>query len=79
MPASPTATSRKQSTAGSNRNKIQNMNTRYKNTHLRAQDSNNTIPSFENNLISNITAQEGSIAILPCHVRNLGDRPVSSQ
>lgn len=77
VPASPTAVSRKQSTAGSNRNKIQNINTRYKSTHLRAQDSNNSIPSFENNLISNVTAQEGSIAVLPCHVRNLGDRPVS--
>ncbi|KAK7590527.1 hypothetical protein V9T40_002140 [Parthenolecanium corni] len=77
VPASPTAVSRKQSTAGSNRNKIQNINTRYKSTHLRAQDSNNSIPSFENNLISNVTAQEGSIAVLPCHVRNLGDRPVT--
>jgi hypothetical protein len=34
-------------------------------------------PVFDNNLITNVTAQLGGTAFLHCCVRNLGERPVS--
>lgn len=73
----PTAINRKQSTIGSSRNKISTSNSKYKSTEADLVD-NRPLPSFENNIITNITTQQGSIAILPCHVRNLGDRSVSN-
>ncbi|XKL63089.1 hypothetical protein PGB90_005453 [Kerria lacca] len=74
---SPTTISKKQSTFAFNRNKIQNSSSvHYKNSESTSQD-NHPFPTFENDLITNITAQQGSVAILPCHVRNLGDRPVT--
>lgn len=71
----PTLTTKKQTTSGSDRNKIHNTTKKSKSPnpgHLEP----NQFPMFENNIITNVTAQEGSIALLPCHVRNLGDRPV---
>ena len=34
-------------------------------------------PVFDNNLVTNVTAQLGGTAFLHCRVRNLGERPVS--
>jgi hypothetical protein len=34
-------------------------------------------PVFDNNLITDVTAQLGETAYLHCRVRNLGERPVS--
>ncbi|GFG32046.1 hypothetical protein Cfor_06837, partial [Coptotermes formosanus] len=39
--------------------------------------SGNNDPVFDNNLITNVTAQLGGTAFLHCRVRNLGERPVS--
>ena len=35
-------------------------------------------PVFDNNLVTNVTAQLGGTAFLHCRVRNLGERPVSA-
>ncbi|KAJ9578665.1 hypothetical protein L9F63_005155, partial [Diploptera punctata] len=35
-------------------------------------------PVFDNNLVTNVTAQLGGTAFLHCRVRNLGERPVSN-
>ncbi|XP_065221629.1 hemicentin-2-like [Planococcus citri] len=72
----PTITTKKQTTSGSNRNRIQQNTPKKKTTGSTNQDVN-PFPVFENNMVTNVTTQEGSIALLPCHVRNLGDRPVT--
>jgi hypothetical protein len=38
----------------------------------------NNDPVFDNNLVTNVTAQLGGTAFLHCRVRNLGERPVSA-
>lgn len=72
------ATKKQSLQASSSRNKIPKINSRSKGvTETKLQD-NHPLPTFENtsNTVTNVTAQQGSIAVLPCHIRNLGDRPV---
>jgi hypothetical protein len=42
------------------------------------ESGNNNDPVFDNNLVTNVTAQLGGTAFLHCRVRNLGERPVSA-
>ncbi|XP_066998467.2 lachesin isoform X2 [Anabrus simplex] len=42
-----------------------------------AQGRRTNDPVFDNNLVTNVTAQLGGTAFLHCRVRNLGERPVS--
>jgi len=39
----------------------------------------NNDPVFDLNMVTNVTAQLGGTAFLHCRVKNLGERPVSTQ